>query len=150
MSVEIIRELTKCDENTNIHGENVLTRTKRVEFQRAQTMVMNSLHETKSFDAIVQKDVRHTDKKPIMNTFTTQRRCNYCRQEHKLTQCPVYGKRCDKCGRFNHFRDVYRSASSSVVNIIEKEAVHEQELGIKMVNINSVNFNASHSPIIGN
>ena len=25
MLVEIIRELTKCDENTNIHSENVLT-----------------------------------------------------------------------------------------------------------------------------
>ena len=55
MLVEIIRELTKCDENTNIHNESVLTWAKRVEAQRVQTVVNSSLHETKSFDAIVKK-----------------------------------------------------------------------------------------------
>ena len=64
MLEEIIRELTKCDENTNIHSENVLTWKKIVVAQRAQTVVISSLHQTKSFDAITQKDVRHTDKKP--------------------------------------------------------------------------------------
>ena len=64
MLVEIIRELTKCNENTNIYSENCQTWAKRVEAQRAQTVVISSLHETKSSDEIVQKDVRHTDKDP--------------------------------------------------------------------------------------
>ena len=34
MLVEIIRELTKCKENTIIHSENVLTWEKRAEAQR--------------------------------------------------------------------------------------------------------------------
>ena len=145
MLVEIIREVTKCDENTNIHSENVLTWAKRVEAQRAQTAVISSLNERKCFDAIVQKDVRHTDKKPTTNTFTKWRRCKYCGQEHKLRQCLAYGKRYDKCDKLNHFKDVCRSARSSTVNTIVKEAVHKQELGIETVNINS-----NHSAIIAN
>ena len=58
--------------------------------------------------------------------------------------------RCDKCGKLNHFNDVYRSAKSSTVNTIEKEAVHKQEPGIEMVIINSFNFNSSHSIIVAN
>ena len=79
-----------------------------------------------------------------------RRRCKYCRQEHKLRQCPVSCKRCDKCGKLNHFKDICRSARSSAVNTIEKEVVHKQDPGIKMVNINSVNFNSNHSTIIAN
>ena len=39
---------------------------------------------------------------------------------------------------------------SSIINTIEKEAVHEQEPGIETVNINSVNFNSNHSAIMAN
>ena len=46
MLVEIIRELTKCEENITMHSENVLALAKRVEVQRAQ-MVISSLHEAK-------------------------------------------------------------------------------------------------------
>ena len=62
--VEIIRELMKCEENITIHSENVLTCAKRVEAQRAKTAVISSLHEVKNFDAIVQRDIKHTDKYP--------------------------------------------------------------------------------------
>ena len=62
----------------------------------------------------------------------------------------MYGKRCDKCGKLNHFKEVCRGARSSVVNTIEKKTVHEQEHGIKMLNINSFSFNSSHSAIKAN
>ena len=71
-------------------------------------------------------------------------------EKHKLRQCPSFGKRCDICGKLNHFKDVCRSARNSVVNTIEKEAIPKQEPGIKMVNINSVNFNSNYSTIIAN
>ena len=37
-----------------------------------------------------------------------------------------------------------------MVHTIKKETAHEQESGIKTVNINSVNFNSNHSAIIAN
>ena len=49
MLVEIIRELTKCEENITICSENVLIWAKRVEAQRAQTEVISSLHNEKTF-----------------------------------------------------------------------------------------------------
>ena len=63
---------------------------------------------------------------------------------------PAYGKRCDKCGKLNHLKDVYRSVRSSTVNTIEKENVCEQKPSIETVNISSVNFNSNHSSIIVN
>ena len=59
MLAEIIRELTKCEENITICSENVLTLAKRVESLRAQKAVISSLHEAKNFDAIIQKDMKH-------------------------------------------------------------------------------------------
>ena len=56
MLTEIIRELTKSDENMIILDECVLTWAKRAEAQKAQVVVINSLHELKNFDAILQMD----------------------------------------------------------------------------------------------
>ena len=54
MLPEIIRELTESDENKIILSEHVLTWAKRVEAQRAWVAVINSLHELKNFDVILQ------------------------------------------------------------------------------------------------
>ena len=53
---EIIRELTKSHENTMVPSEHVLILAKRIEGQRAQAAVINSLHEVKNLDAMWQKD----------------------------------------------------------------------------------------------
>ena len=45
MLAEIIRELTKCEENITIHSEHVLTWAKRAEAQRSQRVIISSLHE---------------------------------------------------------------------------------------------------------
>ena len=60
----------------------------------------------------------------------------------------MYGKRCDKCGKLNHLKDVCRSARRRIFNTIKKAAAHKQEPGMKMANINSVNFYSNHSAII--
>ena len=52
MLAEIIRELTKIQENTEVTSEKVLHWAKRVEAQRAQSAIMNSLTETKEFDKL--------------------------------------------------------------------------------------------------
>ena len=56
MLTEIIRECTKTDEDIIILSELVLTWAKRVEAPRAEVAVINSLHELKNFDAILQMD----------------------------------------------------------------------------------------------
>ena len=60
----------------------------------------------------------------------------------------MYGKRCDKCGKINHFKVVCRGSQSSVVNAIVKEDIHEQESDIKTVNVNFISFKSNHSMII--
>ena len=47
MLAEIIRELTKIHRNTEITSENVLCWAERVEMQRIQSAIMNSLTEAK-------------------------------------------------------------------------------------------------------
>ena len=47
MLTEVIRELTKCKENVIIPSEIALVCIKRVEAQRAQTVVISSLHDLK-------------------------------------------------------------------------------------------------------
>ena len=52
MLAEIIRELTKIQENTEITSENMLYRVKRVGAQRDQSAIMSTLTEAKEFDKI--------------------------------------------------------------------------------------------------
>ena len=58
---EITRELTKIHKNTEITSENVLCWAKRVEAQRAQSAIMNSLTEVKEFDKVKITKTTHTD-----------------------------------------------------------------------------------------
>ena len=74
----------------------------------------------------------------------------YCRQEHKPGWCQVYGKRCDGCGKINHFKVECRGSQISAVNAAEKEDIHVQESDIEMVNINSFSLNSNHSMILAN
>ena len=101
---------------------------------------------TQSYKKISSKET----KRLTTNTLNTRRRCKYCGQEDKLRQCPTYCKRCDKCSKLNHFKQVCRGARASAVNTIEKETVYEQEPCIKTVNINSVSSNYNHFTIIAN
>ena len=50
MLAEIIRELTKTDENMHVTCEQILAWAKRIKAQRAQAAVINSLSEVKEFD----------------------------------------------------------------------------------------------------
>ena len=59
----------------------------------------------------------------------------------------MYSKRCDNCDKINHFNAVCRGSQTIVANAVEKD-IHEQEPGIKMVNISLISFNSNHSTII--
>ena len=52
MLVEIIREFTKNEESKDVTSEQVLAWAKRVKVQKAQSVIINNLNETKDFDKI--------------------------------------------------------------------------------------------------
>ena len=62
MLTEVIRELTKCEENVIVPSETVLAWAKIVDVQRAQTVVISILCELKNFYAIRHKQNRPRDK----------------------------------------------------------------------------------------
>ena len=93
MIAEIIRGLTKNDGNVIIPSGHVLTWAKRVEWQRPQAAVINSLHELKNFDNILQIDKQRETKSATHVKTSTRRRCKYCGQVHKPRWCPGYGKK---------------------------------------------------------
>ena len=74
MLAEIIRKLTKCEENVTIPSETVLAWAKRVEAQRAQTAVISRLHELKNFDTITHKENKTQGQKHASHTKITRER----------------------------------------------------------------------------
>ena len=52
MSIKIIKELTKIEENYSMKSEQVLVWTRRVDAQKAQSAILENLNETKDFDKI--------------------------------------------------------------------------------------------------
>ena len=76
MLAEIIRELTKSDETMPISIEWILVWVKRIEAQRAQVVVINSLSEVKNFDVICQKDHNRKNEIKIATPVkTSAKRC---------------------------------------------------------------------------
>ena len=106
MLAEVIRELTKIQENTEITSEKVMCWAKRVEAQRAQSAIMSSLSEIKSYKDSPRKPSIHI-KMPARQT------CRYCGFIHPPRQCLAYGKKCTDCGKIGHFRGVCRSKRAS-------------------------------------
>ena len=145
MLADIIRELTKCGEMLLYWVKLFWQGGKRMEAQRAQAAVINCLFESKNFDVITQKESRFRNTTCTSSTVITRKRCKYCRQIHKPGWCLVYGKRCDKCGKLNHFKVVCRGFQSRTFNTIAKEDIYVQESGMEMVNIDSISFNSNHS-----
>ena len=68
--------------------------------------------------------------------------CRYCGSIHPPRRCPVYGKKCDKCGKVNHISAVCRDPRQAVHNIEE----HEDEQTNK-VNTDHIICNAKRSSI---
>ena len=111
MLTEIIRKLTKAVQSVDITSEQALGWARRVEFQRAQSAIMDSLTKTKEFVKI--KIAKGGLKYNMKNLQThakvpAKKSCSYCSSVHPPIQCPAYGKKYVDCGKINHFRDIYR------------------------------------------
>ena len=70
MLAEIIMELTKINENAEVTCEKVLCWAKRVEVQRAQCTIVNSLTETKECDKlnITRTTYKNSPRRPSVHT----------------------------------------------------------------------------------
>ena len=146
MLVEIIRELTKIQENTYIMSENMLCWAKRVEAKRAPSAIMSSITKAKELNKL--KIAKNTYKDNPRRSSTliktpAKQTCKYCGRSHPLIQYQVYGKRCTECSKLSHLRGVCRSRRTRAVNEVEQETVQdsEEESSIDPVNINSIHFN---------
>ena len=116
---------------------------KRVEVQRAQAAILNTLTESRQFDKVKISQKTKDDKARAPVNWTTQLQpCRYCEGTHQPRQCPVYGKMCMECSEVGHFKKVYCSKGSRVANDMEQEMSQEHSKDeIQMVSINSVYMN---------
>ena len=98
--IEIIRELTKAKESANITNEQVLGWATRVEAQRAQSAIMDSLTKAKEADEvkIAKGGLRYNGRNAQTCTkVPAKKRSSYCSSNHPLRQCPAYDKKCVDC-----------------------------------------------------
>ena len=91
--VKIICEFTAIKVTGVVTSEQVLAWARQGEAQRTQTIIIDSLRETKDFDAI--KSASGTTGKMICQTPAhTKQKCSYFGYSHPHGQCSPYGKMC--------------------------------------------------------
>ena len=154
MLAEIIGELTKAKESTAVTSEQVLIWAKRIEAQRPQSVIINSLSKTKEFDKI--KTIKGGQKHNLIKLQTcakmpAKQSCSCCGSSHPSRQFLAYGKKLVECGKINHFREVCRSGRNRTVQNLEQEPnqQHEEDHN-DMMNVKSIIFNRKQSIITAN
>ena len=143
MLEEIIKELTVTSNDDHITSGGVLAWVKRVEVQRAQAVVLNTLTELRQFNRRKVSKWKKEDpaRAPVGQTLQWQP-CWYCGRVQPPRQCPVYGQMFMGCDKMGHFKKVCCSKRSRAVNEIELETSQEHSKGeIETVSINSVHMN---------
>ena len=110
MLEEIIKELTITRDDDQITSKSVLAWAKRVNAQRAQAAVLNTIMELRQFDKVkVVKKPREDSTRHPLDLMAQWHPCRYCGRIHMLRQCPAYGKMCVGCGKTRHFKKVCQS-----------------------------------------
>ena len=90
----------------------VLCWAKRVEAQRAQSAIMDSLTETKEFHKlkIMKATYKDSPRRPSIYTKHPQnRQADIVGPAIPPRQSLAYGKKCTFCGKIGHFRGVCRT-----------------------------------------
>ena len=105
---EIMTELTKAEESTDVTSEQVLVWAKKVGVQRAQSTIITCLSKTKEFEKIktIKMGQRHNLRKLQTCAKTPiKQSCGYCGDSYPPKQCLAYGKKCVECGKVSFFRE---------------------------------------------
>ena len=127
---KIIKELTTTKGNDTITSENILSRAKRVEAQRAQSAVMSTITETKEFDKIRISKYAHKDspRRSTQSSMSSKQICRYCCSTHPPRQCLAHGNMCMECSKIGHFQKVCRSRRTRAMNEVEQKTVQVKTL----------------------
>ena len=86
----------------------------------------------------VKSNSEHSYKNREQNLLTPIVNCKYCGKKHPRdkNQCPAFGEKCQKCGKYNHFAATCKSKSRRTprVNYVEDdEATSEDDHTISTV-----------------
>ena len=92
MIVEIIRKCTAVNHVTSVASTQVLTRAKRVEAQRSQMVMLESMRENKNIDA---KNACKKQIHPNQIQKVPPKPRSYCKQSQQ--QCPTSSKQLQNC-----------------------------------------------------
>ena len=104
------KKLMATKNDDHITSGCVLACAKRVDAQRAQAAVLNTLTESKQFHKIKVSDKTKDNKaRAPVNWATQWQPCRYCGRIHQLRQCPAYGKMHVECSKVGDFRKVCHS-----------------------------------------
>ena len=103
---KIIKELIASNSDDEITSEDMLAWVNRVEVERAQATVLNTITELQQFDKfkIAKKDKRGQHIYPGITAQWCP--CRYCGRLHVLRQCPACSKMCMGCSKTGHFKKV--------------------------------------------
>ena len=129
MLEEIIKDLKANSNDDHITSGVVLSWAKRVEVQRVQAAVLDTLTQLRQSDKVkmLKRPKEDNARAPVGQT-SRQQPCLYCAGVHTLRQCLAYGKTCAGYGKTGHFRKVCHSRRNGAVNKIEIETSQEYKV----------------------
>ena len=96
-------------------SEKCLLESRKIESKIEQRKLLG-IKTAMTYDTIHSNNNRGRDKSrnkggPRGRSGSNIRNCKYCGKSHNRGNCPAYGKKCQKCGKENHFKAVCRSGN---------------------------------------
>ena len=90
--------------------EECLLESRKIESKIEQRKLLG-IKTTMTYDTIYNGRNKSRNKSHGRNCSSSSgnKTCKYCGKSHNRGNCPVYRKKCQKCGRDNHFKSVCRS-----------------------------------------
>ena len=96
-------------------SEKCLLESRKIELKIEQRKLLG-IKAAISYDSIQTNRSRgkfRSQSKGRAKSSSSIRNCKYCGKSHSRGNCPAYGKKCQKCGKENHFKAVCKSGSGN-------------------------------------
>ena len=96
-------------------SEKCLLESRKIELKIEQRKLLG-IKAAVSYDSIQTNRSRgkfRSQSKGRAKSSSSVRNCKYCGKSHSRGNCPAYGKKCQKCGKENHFKAVCKSGNST-------------------------------------
>ena len=92
-------------------SEKGLLESRKIESKIEQRKLL-SIKTAMTYDAIHRGRDKSRNKSKFRGCSNSNiRNCKYCGKSHNRGNCPAFGKKCQKCGKENHFKSVCKSGS---------------------------------------